>query len=118
MDQSKESLERQIQVEIEKIALMEDGTEEKNRAIDGLNKLYRLRSDEIKDERDFAAEEARRKSQGLMDRARLVVEVAGIVVPVVFYGVWMNRGFKFEETGTYTSKTFMGLTKFFKPFKK
>ena len=43
------------------------------------------------------------------------VQALGIVLPLSFYAVWMKRGLQFEETGSFTSKTFQGLTKFFKP---
>lgn len=118
MDQTKDMLERQIQVEIEKISVMEDGSEEKSRAIEGINKLYRLMIDQEKNESDVAIEEIKTNTQTWLDRAKVVVDVVAIVVPIGFYGIWMGRGFKFEETGTYTSKTFQGLTKFFKPTKK
>jgi hypothetical protein len=48
---------------------------------------------------------------------KLGVEVAGVIVPVIFYASWMKKGFKFEETGTYTSTTFKGLFNRFKPTK-
>jgi hypothetical protein len=31
--------------------------------------------------------------------------LVGIVVPLIFNGVWLGRGFKFEETGAFTSTT-------------
>ena len=43
------------------------------------------------------------------------LQALGIVLPLSFYAVWMKRGLQFEETGSFTSKTFQGLTKFFKP---
>lgn len=46
------------------------------------------------------------------------LDTAGIVVPLIFYGVWMNRGLKFEKDGTFTSTTFKNLIHFFKPTKK
>ena len=49
---------------------------------------------------------------------KLGIEAAGIVLPLIFYATWMRRGFKFEETGTYTSTTFRGLFNRFKPTKK
>lgn len=48
---------------------------------------------------------------------KIVLESAGIVLPIVFYGIWMKRGFKFEETGVFTSKTFSGLINRFRPTK-
>lgn len=49
---------------------------------------------------------------------RLGVEAAGIILPLLFYAVWMNKGFKFEETGTFTSTTFRGLFSRFRLTKK
>lgn len=46
------------------------------------------------------------------------LEAAGIVIPLMFYASWMKKGFKFEETGTFTSTTFRGLFQKFKPTKK
>lgn len=45
------------------------------------------------------------------------VEVLGVVAPLVFYGIWMSRGLKFEEEGSFTSTTFKGLIGKFKPTK-
>lgn len=36
-------------------------------------------------------------------------EIAIVLVPTIFYNVWMKRGFEFEETGTFTSNTFKNL---------
>lgn len=46
------------------------------------------------------------------------IAAAEIVLPLVFYAAWMRKGFKFEETGTFTSTTFRGLFGKFKPTKK
>lgn len=48
---------------------------------------------------------------------KVIVDGATILVPIIFYNVWMNKGFKFEETGTYTSNTFKNLFSKFKPNK-
>lgn len=49
---------------------------------------------------------------------KLGLDVAGLIVPIIFYGIWMGRGLKFEETGTFTSTTFRGLFNRFKPTQK
>ena len=43
------------------------------------------------------------------------VKATGVVLPIVFYSVWMNRGLEFEKEGCFTSAIFKGLTKFFRP---
>jgi len=48
---------------------------------------------------------------------KVIADVAVVTVPIIFYNVWMNKGFRFEETGTYTSNTFKNLFGKFKPNK-
>lgn len=45
------------------------------------------------------------------------VAIGELVLPLVFYGIWMNRGFKFEESGSFTSTTFKNLLNRFRPTK-
>ena len=45
------------------------------------------------------------------------VDVATTIMPLVFYAFWMTKGFKFEETGSYSSTTFKNLFSRFKPTK-
>ncbi len=111
MENIKDLLEETIKTEILKLSTLE-GSEEKSTAIEDLAKLYRLRIEETKNEKEF--------DEKVKDRYfRLGVEAAAIILPLIFYGIWMRRGFKFEETGTFTSTTFRGLFNRFKPtFKK
>jgi len=54
----------------------------------------------------------------MVDRCvRAGVAVGELVLPLVFYGIWMNKGFKFEETGSFTSTTFKNLLNRFRPTK-
>jgi len=61
----------------------------------------------------------KRQAKDLMiDRCvRIGVAMGELVLPLVFYGIWMNRGFKFEETGSFTSTTFKNLLNRFRPTK-
>jgi len=71
---------------------------------------------------DRIREEAFQRRQAMdqvIDRCmRTGVAVGELVLPLMFYGIWMNRGFKFEETGSFTSTTFKNLLNRFKPTKK
>ena len=133
-----------IDADILKIEKLTVGSEERERAIDDLVKLYKLRIDESKYEADIRErKEARimemeeRAESRLIDHTRedclnrnlaadkrldrycnIGIAVVEIGAPLVFYAVWMNRGFQFEETGAYTSTTFRGLFNRFKPTKK
>ena len=48
---------------------------------------------------------------------KLMVDGITIIAPIIFYNVWMERGFIFEETGTFTSNTFKNMFSKFKPTK-
>lgn len=67
-------------------------------------------------------DEASRKQQcsdTVKDRyVRIGIAAAELTIPLIFYGIWMKKGFRFEETGTYTSTTFRGLFNRFRPTTK
>ena len=122
-------LEEEIKTEIRDLSTLEPGSKEKSTAIEDLAKLYKLRIEETKNEWDFSEKYDAREGdiqlkkdqleEQVKDRYfRLGVEAAGIILPLIFYATWMKRGFRFEETGTYTSTTFRGLFNRFKPTKK
>lgn len=129
MDNIREMLDEEIRHMIEVLSSNELGSEERRKAIDDLTYLHKLRVEEVKLEQEEVKErnDDVRKSHdndlrwGQLDEQtkdrlfRIGVDVAGIVIPLVFYGVWMNRGFKFEENGTFTSTTFRGLFGRFRP---
>lgn len=57
------------------------------------------------------------RTQKILDYTKIGVEAAGIILPLMFYGVWMKRGFEFEKEGVFTSTTFRNLYGRFKPKK-
>lgn len=136
-------LDEEIKTEIKSLASMTLTSEEKSDAIDDLAKLYKLRNEHLKIMADFweAQEKTKLEEKQLREEAesrkgdervkeeqlkedarnryfRFGVEAAGIILPMIFYAFWMRKGFKFEETGTYTSTTFRGLFNRFKPTRK
>ena len=128
-EEIKDLLGEEIKTEIRDLSTLEPGSKEKSTAIDDLAKLYRLRIEETKNEWDFNEKYDTRESDNILKKDqleeqikdryfRLGLEAAGIVLPMIFYAAWMKRGFRFEETGTYTSTTFRGLFNRFKPTKK
>ena len=126
----------EIATEIQNLSELKAGSDEKSSAIDDLAKLYKLRIEENKSEWDADEKYGRRVMEGEANTKddelkqkqleeqvkeryfRVGVAAAELMVPLIFYGIWMRKGFKFEETGTYTSKTFTGLINRFKPTKK
>lgn len=132
----KKLLSEEIASEIQALSVLESGSKEKSTAIDDLTKLYKLRIEENKSEWDADERYNRRVmedesnvrdnevkqiqiAEQIKDRYfRVGIAAAELMIPLVFYGIWMKKGFKFEETGTYTSTTFRGLFNRFRPTKK
>lgn len=112
MDQTNEMLTRQLNEEIRKLSTMEDGSEEKTATINGINQMYRLKIEEARMNEEVKAQKAEAERQEkfkvvdtALEGARIVVSVSGLALSAIF----MVKGFKFEQTGTYTSQTFKNL---------
>lgn len=125
-EENKKLLEEEIKNQFQELCNLEPGSKEKSLAVEDLAALYKLRLEETKvnwecDEKysqRFCEEQFKKEqlTEQVKDRYfRFGLEAAGIVIPLIFYAVWMKKGFKFEETGTYTSTTFRGLFNRFKP---
>ena len=135
-DEIKKELEKEILKEIQDLSTLESGSKEKGSAIENLATLYKLNIEEVKIEHEAmekafdrgSADETsvrdlelkqRTLDESIKDRYfKLGLDVAGLIAPIIFYNIWMERGLKFEETGTYTSTTFRGLFNRFKPTQK
>ena len=131
-----ELLNEEIADEIKALSELEAGSNEKSAAIEDLTKLYKLRIEENKSSWDADDKYNRRimdeksndkddeiKQKQLEEQVKdryfkVGIAAAELMIPLMFYGIWMNKGFKFEETGTITSSTFKGLNNRFKPTKK
>lgn len=131
-----ELLSEEIAAQIKALSDLQSGTKEKSTAIDDLTKLYKLRIEEDKSEWDADEKYNRRMMEAeantrdekvkqtqiaeqIKDRYfRLGIAAAELMIPLMFYGIWMKKGFAFEESGTYTSTTFRGLFNRFRPTKK
>ena len=127
-----------IETKIQDLGSLTSGSDEEKAAIQSLATLHKLRIEEIKaqteadehalKERELNCKDADRaheealqerqvKAQMIERYVRFGVDAANLVLPLVFYGIWMNRGFKFEETGAFTSTTFKNLLNRFRPTK-
>ena len=126
-----ELMEREIITLIKEISMHQPGTEEFDditKAIDDLyttlNKEKTLMLEEVKIENenknkieDLELQQNVNKDNKLLTAVKYGIDIAGIVLPLAFYGVWMNRGLEFEKEGSFTSATFKGLLGKFKPTK-
>lgn len=125
-------LEEEISSEFDKLKTLGLGSKEHADAVNSLSTLYRLSVEEtekerafvrncdrdIMEEREYALKIAQLEEQKKDRWWRLGLEGAGLVLPLAFYAIWMRKGFKFEESGTFTSTTFRGLFNKFKPTKR
>ncbi|WP_279013152.1 hypothetical protein [Turicimonas muris] len=122
MEEIRNLLDEEIKAEIEALSSLTFGSKEHLTATENLATLYKLRVDETKTALDFEEKSENRKNdlaEQVKDRYfKLGIAAAELVLPLMFYAVWMHRGFKFEENGTYTSTTFRGLFNRFRPTKK
>jgi hypothetical protein len=123
------TLEKVIAEEISNLSTLERGSQEKSAAIDDLAALYKLKIEENKFKLDYIErqestkrdEEFKNKQleEQVKDRYfRLGIAAAELILPLIFYAAWMKKGFKFEETGAYTSTTFRNLFNRFRPTKR
>lgn len=113
-------LNEEIKARLLELQNLKVGSNEMSSAVDDLKSLYELQITESKNDWEFqekyetrSNEEKFRNEQltvQIIDNVcKLVVQTAGIIIPVMFYTKWMKEGFKFEETGVYTSSTFRNL---------
>ena len=117
-----ELMESEIITLIKELSMHQPGTKEFDditKAIDALyatlNKEKSLMLEEVKMEKDLELQQNVNKDNKLLTAVKYGIDIAGIVLPLAFYGVWMNRGLEFEKEGSFTSATFKGLLGKFKP---
>ncbi len=139
----RQALADEILSQLMQLSNLEPGSREQQMVVENVTKLYGLGLEDVKtdtdyDEKLYRREVDARRDQNELDRQtreeqfkkdqlleqvkdryfKLGLEMAGIILPLLFYAGWLKRGFQFEETGTYTSKTFMNLFNRFKPTRK
>lgn len=119
-----ELMEREIITLIKELSMHQPGTKEYDditKAIDALyatlNKEKSLMLEEVKIENDLELQRNVNKDNKILSAIKCGIDIAGITLPLIFYGIWMNRGLEFEKEGSFTSATFKGLLGKFKPTK-
>lgn len=119
-----ELMESEIITLIKELSMHQPGTKEYDditKAIDALyatlNKEKSLMLEEVKIENDLELQRNVNKDNKILSAIKCGIDIAGITLPLIFYGIWMNRGLEFEKEGSFTSATFKGLLGKFKPTK-
>lgn len=122
----KDLLKEELVNEILAISSMDAGSEEERKAVDNFNVLYKLNLEQQKIDNDLAHREkqldfdASKEEQRIEEEKRNKyiqwgIDIASLVLPLSLYTKWLSKGFKFEQTGTFTSTTFRDLLKHIKP---
>lgn len=104
----KKEIRKQMETELER--LLEELTK-----VDPCSEDYRDITARIRDINSTIEMSGVDKKNVIFQGLEVGVKVAGVVLPLMFYSVWMKRGLEFEKEGTFTSGTFKGLTKYFSP---
>lgn len=101
-EEIKEKMEEVIQTELSNLSSLESGSEEMASAVEDIRKLHDMvRADEKmkSDKKDLN-----------IDRAiKIGTTIGELGVPLLFYNMWMKRGFNFEKEGVVTSFHFRNL---------
>lgn len=110
-DEVRKMLDEELKNDFDHLNCLPYECQERSEAVDDIVKFYKLKLEE--DKRDAELNE---RSEGkIVQGIKFGLELTGIVLPLIFYGVWMRNGFKFEEKGVFSSPTFKGLIQKFKP---
>ena len=103
----KKILNEEIACSLEALNTLEVGSDEYKILLGHINDLAQLNIENLEDDKH-------EKINLYLQRG---IELAGVILPLIFYGAWMNKGLDFEKTGTFTSSTFKTLINKFKATK-
>lgn len=127
-DNISEQLDDVIEKRLKEFDYYDLDSENTKQAVEAIEKLYKLKIEERKVEGELYEKQKTRENEEDVKNKELyekrvdrwvngAITVASTAASLVFYGIWMKKGFKFEETGTFTSTTFKGLFNRFRPMK-
>lgn len=116
----KEKLNKELERELGELEGLELGSDQMQKAAATIEMMHKLRMNEIGSDRDLEVKkaelEAKEKELALETKKAKDAKVIAFVgsgitlgtfaVKLVNDNLWMAKGFKFEETGTFCSKVF------------
>ena len=125
MDKIVEMLDREYESNLQAVSQATTGSEEAKWQLQKLSELYkqRLGAEQAGSELDLRTQELELKrtqvEEGKKDRiVKIVLEGIAVLIPASVSCFWMAKGLKFEETGTFTSRTGQWLGNHLRLFKK
>lgn len=116
----KEKLNKELERELGELEGLELGSDQMQKAAATIEMMHKLRMNEVNSDRDLEVKkaelEAKKKELALETKKAKDAKVIAFVgtgvtlgtfaVKLVNDNLWMAKGFKFEETGTFCSKVF------------
>lgn len=116
----KEKLNKELERELGELEGLELGSDQMQKAAATIEMMHKLRMNEIGSDRDLEVKkaelEAKKKELALETKKAKDAKVIAFVgtgvtlgtfaIKLVNDNLWMAKGFKFEETGTFCSKVF------------
>lgn len=132
MEDIQTKLDREYEETLKAVSLATTGSDEAKWQLQKLNELHKQRMSEMEANqkaaqrnddlyykgKELAMKEAQMED-GKKDRIiKIVLDSAAILIPVTVSSFWMAKGLKFEENGTFTSRTGQWLSSHLRLFKK
>ena len=116
----KEKLNKELERELGELEGLELGSDQMQKAAATIEMMHKLRMNEVNSDRDLEVKKAELKAKEKelaleTKKAKDAKEIAFVgsgitlgtfAVKLVNDNLWMAKGFKFEETGTFCSKVF------------
>lgn len=116
----KEKLNKELERELGELEGLELGSDQMQKAAATIEMMHKLRMNEVNSDRDLEVKkaelEAKKKELALETKKAKDAKVIAFVgsgitlgtfaIKLVNDNLWMAKGFKFEETGTFCSKVF------------
>lgn len=116
----KEKLNKELERELGELEELELGSDQMRKAAATIEMMHKLRMNEVNSDRDLEVKkaelEAKEKELALETKKAKDAKVIAFVgtgvtlgtfaIKLVNDNLWMAKGFKFEETGTFCSKVF------------
>lgn len=116
----KEKLNKELERELGELEGLELGSDQMQKAAATIEMMHKLRMNEVNSDRDLEVKkaelEAKEKELALETKKAKDTKMVALIgtgvtlgtfaVKLVNDNLWMAKGFKFEETGTFCSKVF------------
>jgi len=105
MDETRDLLTNELETEIQKLSMMESGSEEKSAAIDGIQKLYKVKIEDIRTEAEIQArlleleaQKEERKIDRFFNGAMKAASGVGFLVTLIVVSYTEYKGGYFGST--------------------